>query len=255
VDPDDVETDRWGWVAWVLVVACVVPPLLLAEAARRVLGGSYDLEYFGGYSGGYLSDGTLESAATRDELTSRLDVSVGDRFTVLWEQLSLPAPLLGPALAGVLTAAVVLLGRPAVMVPGRWAARIAAGGLGLAGLEAVAVTLGVLESLSGPDSFGEGSLQVFWGSRPPTDLVEFAAAAALLLPAILVPAVAGFVVLRGGVRRAETPVVGEPVVEESVAQAESTEEAADVETVEEELPEPPTVPALTEAQRELYRRR
>ncbi|MEZ0494179.1 hypothetical protein AB2L28_18230 [Kineococcus sp. TBRC 1896] len=245
------------WPSWVLVAACVVPPLLLAEAARRVLGGDYDEDFYGGYPSG---SGAFDGAAP--------EITTGRRFGVLWALVEAPAPLWGGVVAALLVVAVVLAARPAALVPDRWGRRVAAGGAWLSAALALGGLLGVVQHATAPvDGPGPGALRFFLRTGLPDDLPGVAGALAVLVPAFVVPAAAGFVLWRGpgpvavtapspgpGPRADEgggpAPLTGVPPV------AGPGDHHQDQKRVSEPDPDPdPTgPPAVPETERHLYRR-
>ncbi len=249
------------WASWLLVAACVAPPLLLAEAARRVLGGDHDDDYFGWYA----------ATSFDDVSTSPADASLGERFRVLWAVLDLPGPLWGTVVGGLLLTVVVLTGRPAALVPGRWARRAPAAASWLSAAGSLAALLGVLSAWSAPAQDRQGRLPAIFGGGLPDDPPALAAAVAVLVPAVLVPA------LTGGVLWRAEPVPGSPATGPAPARPPA-EPAAEppAEPAAEPLAEPPAqppaelpaeppaaapratpdeqVPVVAEADRHLYRR-
>lgn len=250
VEPDPPPEESRHWLSWVLVAGCAAPALLLAEAARRVLRGGYDAQYFGGYPAAYLGDA---------DATDRLDVTTAERFQVLWSLLSLPGPLLGAAVVGVLVVAVVLAGRPAWLVPDRWGRRVAALALWLAAAVSAGVVAGVLQGYSAPVESQADSLQVFLGNRSPDDFPGVAGALALLLPAVVVPALGGAVLWRTGDAPPVVPAGGAVPDEDEEDEAQDPgppgpEGAAAAPVPEREPAAPVSPPTVPEAQRHLYRR-
>ncbi|WP_432563866.1 hypothetical protein [Kineococcus sp. SYSU DK003] len=242
------EDARRRWVSWLLVAACLLPVVLVGEAGRRVLTGAYDADFFG------ISPDQrgLDAGAT-----DGFDLPVSRRFSVLWFQMGLPGPLLAGPVAALAVAAVVLAGRPAWLVPDRWGRRVAAAGAGLAGLQALLVTAGLVHGVSGAADEGTGSLELNWYGPTTNSFPEVAGALALLLPAIVVPVVAGLVIWRAGPAGAPVADVEEGVPEPATAAAPTAGEPPEEEPGHEpgqEAGQASSVPVVPEDERHLYRR-
>ncbi|GAB3461685.1 hypothetical protein AB1207_07010 [Kineococcus endophyticus] len=253
-DPDrdgTTEEPRGGWPSWVLVAACVVPPLVLAEAARRVLTGAYDEEFYGGYPSGA---GAFDGAAP--------EISTGRRFGILWALVGAPAPLWGGVVAALLALVVVLAGRPSWLVPDRWGRRVAAVGSWVSAALALGSLVGVVEHASAPaDDAGPGALRFFLRTGLPDDLPGVAGALAVLVPALVVPAVAGAVLWRVPARgHGERRALAEPRQARELEEPRDARELPEPQEVREppalqEVPEPPAgPPTVSDAERALYRR-
>lgn len=261
---DEHGDDRssWAWVSWLLVAACLVPALLLAEVARRVLSGDYDAQFFGTSSG---------AASTLGETFFQPDVSMSQRFTVLWVLLDLPGPLLGSAVAALAAAGIVLVGRPGWLVPDRRGARIAACGLWLGAFETAAALVGLLQVVGGDGIVaGRPWLQLSrYGA--PEGFAEVAPALAVLVPVLLVTGIAGVLVWRGGAEPA--PGAHPAPAEEGARTEDATQDAADdgaedgtdaagpvraraidVPVAPPAAPAPGTFPTVPDTERRLYRR-
>lgn len=252
-DPDHegaTDEPRGSWPSWALVAACVVPPLVLAEAARRVLTGAYDEEFYGGYPSGA---GAFDGAAP--------EISTGRRFGILWALVGAPAPLWGGVVAALLALVVLLAARPTWLVPDRWGRRVAALGSWLSAALALGCLVGVVEHASAPaDDAGPGALRFFLRTGLPDDLPGVAGTLAVLVPALVVPAVAGAVLWRVPARGdAELPDTREPREPREPEERREPREpqAAQEPPSPQQVPEPSTPagpPTLSDTEREFYRR-
>ncbi len=244
---EDDATAPGGWASWLLVAACVAPPLLLAEAARRVLGGDQDGDYFGWYAAT-----SFDGAGT-----SPTEAPLGERFRVLWVVLGLPGPLWSVVVGGLLLAVVVLAGRPAALVPGRWGRRVAAAASWLSAAGSLAALLGVLAAYSAPAQDRQGRLPAIFGGGLPDDAPTLAAAAAVLVPAVLVPALTGAVLWRDGpVARDPAPAAAEGPAAEPTGKTPAEPSAEPFAETVRERPGGTSeeVPVVAETDRHLYRR-
>lgn len=247
------DAPSWAWVSWVLVAACVGPVLLLAEVARRVLTGGYDAEFFGGFA-------DSEDLSTIAEMVDRLEISTGQRFSVLWVQADLPWPLLGPALAALVLGGVVLAGRPGWLVPGLWGRRVAAVGAWLAAAQSLVAAVGLLQVVAGNGVGSRGSLQLSWYGAP-EGFPEVAGALAVLVPLAVVTAVAGVVVWPGA---ALQPAPGPPAADDEAQEVPPEEVAAGPQAAPhgtqtssptpQDAPASPQFPGVPDTDRNLYRR-
>lgn len=247
-DPDHegaTDEPRGSWPSWVLVAACVVPPLVLAEAARRVLTGAYDEEFYGGYPSGA---GAFDGAAP--------EISTGRRFGILWALVGAPAPLWGGVVAALLALVVLLAARPTWLVPDRWGRRVAALGSWLSAALALGCLVGVVEHASAPaDDAGPGALRFFLRTGLPDDLPGVAGTLAVLVPALVVPAVAGAVLWRAPARgHAEFPDTREPRAHEEPREPQEPQVAHEPHAPQEVTEPPAGPPTLSDTEREFYRR-
>ncbi len=172
-----------------------------------------------------------------------------------------PAPLWGGVVAALLALVVVLVGRPSWLVPDRWGRRVAALGSWLSAALALGCLVGVVAHASAPaDDAGPGALRFFLRTGLPDDLPGVAGTLAVLVPALVVPAVTGAVLWRApageqeelpdarGPREARGPEGTRGLREPQAAQ----EPHAPQEAPE---PRPPAgPPTVSDAERALYRR-
>ncbi|WP_432524962.1 hypothetical protein [Kineococcus sp. SYSU DK006] len=176
---DEDGSARWGWVSWLPIAAAALCPLVLAEVARQVLGGARDEPYFG-----YADEAGQE-------------VPVGRRVGLLWALVPVPQVLLAGTCALVVVCGVVLAGRPGWLVPGRVGRWVAAGVAAACALEGLAA-LGVLLQAAArpPDQAGDDGLLLTFLGLPAQGLVELGPQVAVLVPAVVVPALAAVLLVR-----------------------------------------------------------
>ncbi|WP_432573696.1 hypothetical protein [Kineococcus sp. SYSU DK005] len=178
-DADGGAGGRGGPGAWVLVLAAVLPLAVLAAVVADVLGGALDARFFG----------TSTSAGGGVTTQVPPGVTAVDRFSLLSAFVPVSRVLLASVLACTALAVLRLAGRPAWVVPGRAASRVAAA-VALAGAAAAAAALAALAAAtargSGLTSFSSGSLLFDLAVQGPEALVPVAlgavTAAVLLRP-------------------------------------------------------------------------
>ena len=177
--------DPGGWASWLLVAAAAAPVLVLGEVARRHLGGGLDARYFG---------------ATADSGEDAVGLGLGwsTRFSLLWTAVPVPEVLLA-ALAGLLVlCALVVAGRPAWLVPGRWGRRAAAGVAALTAAESLIALLSLAGRADESEREAFGGLSITYYVPPTGRFPEIAPVLALLAVTTVLPALAALVLWRDG---------------------------------------------------------
>ena len=178
--------DPGGWASWLLVAAAAAPVLVLGEVARRHLGGGLDARYFGATAGSGGDDAV------------GLGLGWSTRFSLLWTAVPVPEVLL-TALAGLLVlCALVVAGRPAWLVPGRWGRRAAAGVAALAAAESLIALLTLAGRADDSEREGFGGLSITYYVPPTGRFPEIAPVLALLAVTTVLPALAALVLWRDG---------------------------------------------------------
>ncbi|MBB2901049.1 hypothetical protein FHR75_001837 [Kineococcus radiotolerans] len=174
-----------GWASWLLVAVAAAPVLVLGEVARRHLGGGLDARYFGATAGS-------------GEDAVGLGLGWSTRFSLLWTAVPVPEVLLA-ALAGLLVlCALVVAGRPAWLVPGRWGRRAAAGVAALAAAESLIALLTLAGRADDSEREGFGGLSITYYVPPTGRFPEIAPVLALLAVTTVLPALAALVLWRDG---------------------------------------------------------
>ncbi|PRY16615.1 hypothetical protein [Kineococcus rhizosphaerae] len=184
-DTDDRPPRRLRWGVWVLAVAALLQPVVLAVAVLNVLSGSLDARYFSVYSTG--ADGT-------QTVTLQPGITFWQRWSVITFTVPADRAVLGPTAVVVALAVVHLVGRRPLPRGVRWTAVAAAGLSSLLALASVVVLL-LLQSRP-EDETG------YYSSR--STLVDVGAPAAAVGLAVVF-AVLAAVVLLGPVAPAPPP--------------------------------------------------
>lgn len=226
-----------GWASWLVVGVAALPPLVLAEVARRFLGGGEDSRWFGGSYAGLGTDTVVD-----------LDVSA--RFSLFWSTVPVLDVLPATLVAVLALCAVVVAGRPGWLVPTRWGRRVGAGAAALTAVESLLALVALLGRDPDPLSQTLGGLQLSYDVPSTGNFPELVPVLTMFVVTAVLPGVAAVVLWRAddpapAVGGAETPVVPE-VVEEPPSEAEPP--------VVPPVAEPPAVPKLSPEELDAYRR-
>lgn len=213
--------------AWLLVVTAALPAVLTGDVARRVLAGGLDSYYSGGGTGD-VPPATLTQ-----------------RWEYLQFDVSLEGGALTSALALVVVAALVLTGRPAVLVPGRAARWLAVGVGAVTALVGLGALVGMLAYAARDVPAGE---QAGGYTRTPPDYLAMAPRVGVAVLAVVLAVLATVVVLRPGVFAgqppAEEPAEDAAPGETSAAAQPPADRGVPVEPPAPPVVAPPVVPAV-----------
>lgn len=237
--PEEQHEGSWRDLGpWVLVFSAAVPVLLTGETVRRILTGAVDAAYLG-----FNTEGDDRGPGFRA------------RWDLLQQFSEIQSGLLASAVGAAVLAGVVLLGRPAWLVPhgaSRWAAT---GAAALAALGGLGILLAVLARWSS----GEGEPQFYLR----TDLfVALAPVSGVGLFALGISTLSGIVLWRSRSHAPSTVAeAGSDPTPERTASAPPVTSGDPQEGAREpvgepavEPPQPTAVPRLARADEALYRR-
>ena len=172
------------WVSWVLVALALLPPVVLAEVARRFLTGGADASYFGEF-------------VSADEVRARLDFTFSVRFRLLWASVSIPNVLVGSLPVLLAVCAAVVARAPDWLVPSRWGRRIVAVAALLTAVESATCIVMLVELADAPRSDAYGNLQLTYLLPSTGGLLEIAPVLALLVVTTVLPLLAAALLRRG----------------------------------------------------------